>query len=88
MTPPSPRPHPKAAVAKLGVTSQKSASERITGQPDKAEPKTPTHQITWAGHTWLKSENPDGFAAAVAAKTGVGRVSQPEGDEPTDGGAG
>jgi len=81
MTRPSPRPRPKKP-ASLGVTSQKSPSERLTGVEDKAEPKT---QVTWSGHKFLKSETPVGFEAALAVKTGVGMVSQPESDEPTGG---
>jgi len=77
MTRPSPRPR-KDKAAELGVTSQKSGSERLTGQPDKPEPK---HQITHCGVTFLRAETPEGFAAAVAAKSGVGLVSQPESDE-------
>lgn len=83
MTRPSPRPR-KEKTGELGVTSQKSGSERLTGQPDKPEPKT---QVTWSGHKFLKSETPVGFEAALAAKSGVGMVSQPESDEQSANGA-
>jgi hypothetical protein len=69
MTRPSPRPR-KEKAGELGVTSQKSASERITGQPDKPEPK----QVTFSGLTFIRSQNPIGFEAAAACKAGEGLV--------------
>jgi hypothetical protein len=76
VTRPSPRPRPKKA-AELGVTSQKSGSERLTGQPDKAEPK----QATFSGLTFIRSQNPIGFEAALACKNGEGLVGTDEQSE-------
>lgn len=69
MTRPSPRPR-KEKTGELGVTSQKSGSERLTGQPDKPEPK----QATFSGLTFIRSQNPIGVEAALACKTGEGLV--------------
>lgn len=74
---PSPSPRPKSTTA--GTTTQKSPSERITGQPDKA----PRKQITHAGATWTRAENPIGFEAATFLKTGVELA--PHDEQQTDG---
>lgn len=84
MTRPSPRPRPKP-VAKLGVVSQKTPSEKLTGQPDEAKPAVKSSaeklsaqkRITHAGVTFVAEENPVGFAAAVACKSGEGMVTTP-----------
>lgn len=68
MTRPSPRPR-KEKAAELGVTSQKSASERITGQPDKPEP--PKTQVTYSALKFVRSDTPIAFEAATFIKTGV-----------------
>lgn len=79
MTRPSPRPRPKSKAA-LGVTSQKSPSERLTGVEDTPAPveKPQPKQVTWLGKTFLKAEDPIGFAAAYACKKGEGMVSGSE----------
>lgn len=79
MTRPSPRKRPTPS-ATLGVVRQKSPSEKLTGQPDKPEPKG---QVTHLGFKFLRSETPTGFAAALACKTGKGLVTS---DEQSDGG--
>jgi hypothetical protein len=84
MTRPSPRPHPKKP-AELGVTTQKTPSERLTGQPDKADKAPPKTQVTWTDRKWLRSETPVAFEAATFIKTGVDLA--PADEQPASGGA-
>lgn len=45
---------------------------------EKPAPKT---QVTYSGLTFVRSETPIAFEAALAVKTGVGMVTGPESDE-------
>lgn len=81
VTRPSPRPR-KEKAGELGVTSQKSASERLTGVAEQPAEK-PAKQATFSGLTFIRSQNPIGFEAAMACKTGEGLVGTDE--QSTDG---
>jgi hypothetical protein len=47
----------------------------------------PKNQITHCGHKFLRSDTPTGFMAALACKTGIGMLSQPESDDAVGGDA-